>query len=290
SRPVQQQFARGSFVAQTLAVFERACNLVTPTDDIIALVAPQIGDGPLNIVIDGAADFFIKIHPGSPVTGEENWLRVNGLQIDLGQAMVWEPQPDWDTLRACRSMIESHLPLLRALACRRAPANTLLQLLAKATPQHGLTGIILAAAQKAGKALPEGWTGNLKQLQEAGAKLAGLGGGLTPAGDDFLMGVMLWAWLAHPNPPLFCRTLLYPAFSRTTALSTAFLQAAARGECSVSWHRLLAALSAGHQAHLAAAVQEVLAHGATSGADTLAGFLYLPATPAKHDGLMRTTR
>ena len=65
------------------------------------------------------------------------------------------------------------------------------------------------------------------------------------------------------------------AVPRTTTLSGAFLRAAARGECSVSWHNLLGALGDGVEIRVATAASEVMAHGATSGADSLAGFLFL---------------
>jgi len=86
---------------------------------------------------------------------------------------------------------------------------------------------------------------------------------------------MLWAWLAHPAPEPFCHTLAEVAIPRTTTLSAALLRAAARGECEATWHRLLTALSADSAGQLAPAVQQVMAHGATSGADMLAGFLCL---------------
>ena len=116
--------------------------------------------------------------------------------------------------------------------------------------------------------------GDTGQLRAGAARLAGLGGGLTPSGDDFVTGVMLWGWLAHPEPSSFCQTLAQIAAPRTTTLSAAFLRAAARGECSAPWHALLAALNTGQDSEIMTAVQEILAHGATSGADSLAGFLY----------------
>jgi hypothetical protein len=136
--------------------------------------------------------------------------------------------------------------------------------------------MVLSTARRAGEALQKGWTGDQKRLQAAGIGLAGLGNGLTPAGDDFLTGIMLWAWLAHPDPASFCRSLLHVTVPRTTILSAAFLRAAACGECSDSWHVLLAALSEGTDAEITVAGRKILAYGATSGADTLAGFLYLP--------------
>jgi len=120
-----------------------------------------------------------------------------------------------------------------------------------------------------------GWEGNSGQLREGAAQLAGLGSGLTPAGDDFLTGVMLWAWLAHSNPREFSRALVAAAAPRTTTLSAAFLRAAAEGECSAPWHRVLAALVGGAEDVLAASIRQVVACGATSGADTLAGFLWM---------------
>jgi hypothetical protein len=286
SRPVRQRLRQGQSVARVLAIFEHACDLVTPDGEVIALVPPQIGDGPLNIVLDDPTDLFTGIDLSAPVTLAEEQLWVGGLQVDLREAIVWEPQPDWDTLRTRRAAIASHLPLLYSLGHHHAPSNTLLALLDPSLLRgpllkgplldDKLTATIFSTAQKAGADLREGWAGDLKRLQEAGTGLAGLGGGLTPAGDDFLTGAMLWAWLAHPTPDPFCHTLLQVAVSRTTTLSAAFLRAAVRGECSASWHTLLASLSEGTEAEITAAVREVLAHGATSGADALAGFLYIP--------------
>ena len=130
------------------------------------------------------------------------------------------------------------------------------------------------AARRALPLLRAGWAGDLSLLREGAAQLAGLGAGLTPAGDDFLCGLMLWAWLAHPDPEALCRVVVEAAAPRTTTLSAALLRAAGRGECSAAWHRLLAALATGDEGRILAATQRVLAHGATSGAAALAGFLW----------------
>ncbi|MDY7075873.1 MAG: DUF2877 domain-containing protein [Chloroflexota bacterium] len=257
---------KGQLDGHVLAAFEHACDLVTRDGDLVALVSPRIGDGPLNIVVD-AAEIFTRVAPGTPVTQEGKRLWVGELEIDLGRAAVWEPRPDWETLRARRAATASYLPRLRALCLRHVPASSLLALLE--TPSA-----VLPRVQDAAKALREGWAGDLERLREGAIGLAGLGSGLTPAGDDFLTGVMVWAWLAHPTPALFCRALVEAAVPCTTTLSAAFLRAAGRGECSASWHILLAALSEGQEAKFTAAAQKILTHGATSGADSLTGFLY----------------
>lgn len=264
SRPVWERLLGRPFAARVLAVFDRACDLVTADGDVMALVTPQIGDGPLNVVVEAEPGGFAAVEPGMPARlGDGGHLRIGGLEVILEGATVWEPRPDWSALRAGRAAIVGSLPLLRTIALRHTPAV-------------GRDGILAyAAAREAAEALQAGWGGDFARLQNGAIKLAGLGGGLTPAGDDFLTGAMLWAWLAHPVPLAFCHPLLAAAAPRTTTLSAAFLQAAAQGECNAAWHRLFAALEMGAEDELAAAVREVLAYGATSGADALAGFLWL---------------
>ena len=171
-----------------LAVFERACDLVTPDGDIVALVLPEIGDGPLNIVVERLDQSLRLVQSGMVATLADARLRIGDLEIRLDQAAVWEPRPDWGRLRQNSARIESRLPLVHDLARREAPADSLVALLSL---ELDLTG------SRDREPVRSDWA----------AQFAGLGSGLTPAGDDFLMGVMLRAWLAHPEPEAFCQRL-----------------------------------------------------------------------------------
>lgn len=269
SRPVRAWLQEQAFAARVLAIFDHACDLVTPAGDVVALVTPHIGDGPLNVVVEAEPGSFTALEPGMAAQVDGGYLRVGTtgrsplLDVVLERAEVWEPCPAWSVLRAQRAIIEGRLPLLRAIALRNAPA----------VGRDGISSY--ATAREAAESLRAGWEGDLVALRAGAARLAGRGGGLTPAGDDFLTGVMLRAWLAHPDPPVICRIIAEVAAPRTTTLSAAFLRAAARGECNAAWHRFLSALQTGTEDELATAVQGVLAYGATSGADTLAGFLWM---------------
>ena len=263
---------------RVLGVFEHACDLVTHGGDVIALVVPQIGDGPLNIVIDGSVGIFAGIAPRAPVTLNWDWLQIGSLRVDLDGATVWEPRPDWDALRARRSALVSSLPFLRTTCLRHAPTGGLMAFLDPLPNEDAANCAVLSSAREAIYALQRGWAGDADELNEGASVLAGLGSGLTPAGDDFLVGTMLSAWLAHPAPRTLCQAIAQAAIARTTTISAAFLRAAARGECSAAWHALLAALSTPTcevaESKIAAAAGDILRHGATSGADSLAGFLY----------------
>jgi len=245
SRSVQEQLHK-TRTWQVLAVFERACNLATPAGDVFALVLPEIGDGPLNIVVEAQRGVFAAVEPGASTSIEKAIMRLGNLEIRLDQVVPWEPRPNWERLRQHREKIEHRLPRVRGYALRQAPPDSLLD----------LTGF--------GKPVRSDWV----------EQMAGLGSGLTPAGDDFLMGVMLRAWLAHPEPESFCQQIVEIAAPRTTTLSAAFLRAASRGGCSAAWHTLLNTLESSAQPQLEKAVQAILCHGHTSGADILAGFLW----------------
>jgi hypothetical protein len=241
---------------------------------VVALVTPEIGNGPLNIMLGGSGWSLAAIEPGTRAGTDGERLRVGGLEIDLGEAEVWEPRPGWAALRTRRAAIEAQLPALRALGLRQARSGSFLTLLDEIPPENQPRETVLAAARSAVHALEEGWAGDLAWVQEGAAQLAGLGGGLTPGGDDFLCGAMLWAWLTHPRPGSFCHAIAEATTPRTTTLSAALLWAAAQGECSAAWHALFDMLRRGDAVEIARAADEVLAHGATSGADALAGFLW----------------
>ena len=106
----------------------------------------------------------------------------------------------------------------------------------------------------------------------------GLGMGLTPAGDDFLMGALYAAWIIHPSAlaSRLAQEIANVAAPLTTSLSAAWLRSAGRGEAGILWHEFFDALlvaRTGSPACLQKAMENICAVGETSGADALAGFL-----------------
>jgi hypothetical protein len=295
SRPVWERLLRsdpGPESGRVAAAFERACYLDLADSGLVVLVLSKVGDGPLSVVTDGEPSVFAGAKPGTPVHLVDQRLRLGALEVTMEGARVWEPRPDWETLRARSAQIAERLPLVLALALECAPEDSLLALLPGSSARLSdsfVCDAFLVRAWQAGMCLRAGWgkgrgadgqtragsEEGLSLLRAGAAQLAGLGSGLTPAGDDFLTGAMLWAWLAHPAPNDYCDALLSASVMQTTILSAALLQAAARGECSAPWHDMLRALADGSDADLARSVQRVQAHGHTSGADTLAGFLWI---------------
>jgi len=119
-------------------------------------------------------------------------------------------------------------------------------------------------------------SGSFDAVLAAAAKLVGLGEGSTPAGDDYLVGVLHALTAKDPavasSHPL-ARALGGLGECRTSAPSAAWLAAAARGEASPVWRTLLGALDAGDEVAVRTAARAVRSTGHTSGAFSLRGFL-----------------
>lgn len=264
--------------ARVLNVFERACNLVNDRGEVLAVVTSERGLTPFALVVEARERApFRDLTQASEIMVTPGELRLGPLAIETAGARLWDPAPDWPAIRPLFAGPEA-IEGLAAGAAGRGPAGSLLELFAPAGSATALPAAFRSRAREGALALLAGWQAGSLETAAAGAcRLAGLGGGLTPAGDDFILGTLLGAWagLYGPDAEKMAEGIVAAAAPRTTTLSAAYLRAAARGECSAYWHDLFAALlrPALRAAGVPAALSALLAVGHTSGADALAGFL-----------------
>ncbi len=268
SRSLREGLSAAPLTLRVLAVFRNACILMAPDGRICALVSRHIGAGPLNIVLDAALPQALP-PVGAEATITRSRLILGQIEIALG-CPDYEPRPDWERLRDRYPLVRRRAAMLLHLARQAATSPGLLALLTSDPPPTPP----LARVRQALQALAPGQMWAPETMASVAIRLAGLGCGLTPAGDDWLAGMLLWAWLAHPQPREVGAAVVAAAVPRTNALAAAFLRCAALGECDIAWQELLVALTAEQPDGIEAALASVLAHGATSGADRLAGFLY----------------
>jgi len=274
--PAALAWLRQTNMARVLNSFDRACNLVNSNGEVLAVVTSQRGLTPFAVVVaSGQPSPFRVVTEASEVQVQPGRLRVGPYRIDTTAARLWDPTPDWPALRRLFAG-SARLDELAALAAGQGPAGSMLELFEPAGQAQALLPTVSRRARQGAVDLVTGMQSGAAETAMAGAgRLAGLGGGLTPAGDDFVLGVLLaaWAGLYGARAERQAGAIAEAAAPRTTTLSAAYLRAAARGECSAYWHALFAALLKPDAAELRQALSALLAVGHTSGADALAGFL-----------------
>lgn len=124
--------------------------------------------------------------------------------------------------------------------------------------------------------------GDLASILGEAIALIGLGPGLTPSGDDYLVGLLAGLdATGHRSRPALATAIVHAAPARTSAIGAATLDHAARGAYAERLHDVLSALTSGSGDVLPSAIDRAMAYGATSGADTLVGlFTALEASVA----------
>jgi hypothetical protein len=251
-----------------LHVFKEACNLLT--SDVLSLVTPTIGSGPFSIVIP-PIHFSNVLKTKDPVVCSADTIQVGPLIVSIRQAAIWNPMPDWDVLRTHKIQLQSRLPLLQRILYDLAPLSSLAVLIVnRPPPDSAIEGTIISIA----RGLSGEFIAGIKQGHlSCAAEIAGLGGGLTPAGDDWLAGFMLGLWVCLPTAPSITQPLARMAMPLTTDFSAAWLRAAGRGECHHLWHSLFTMLLCDNLPGIREAAISIIRQGHSSGADMLTGFV-----------------
>jgi hypothetical protein len=273
---------------EVLHVFDAAAYAVNAGGDVLALTAEHLGAGPLSLVIPTPIVPLTEwISAGAQVRVDGEDLQAGRLHVRLAGADSWDPNPGWQRLVPHRARLASRWEQLKDTALRHRVPDSLASLLEPENPDHAAKTTseqLQAAARDAAGRLLAALPGNLDggksslpamPLAEAARALAGLGTGFTPAGDDFLLGVMYAVW--STCPPQQARavsdSLAEAAAPHTTRVSAAWLRAGAEGEAGDSWHALVAALLQEDWPAVETAIAGLARIGHTSGADALAGFL-----------------
>ena len=230
------------------------------------LTSRKDGMGPYSIWVDPRFWPISWAEEGPPastsITGGVHGLQLGSWRIMLDRADDWDPRPTW---RALGSRLGRWIEIARDLAAVTRLERTDLPDDRSWLRLHaGRSEFRRSMRREDGQA-----------VARAACSLAGLGPGLTPAGDDYMAGVLL-GMRATPTGTLWgmaAPAILNAVTGSTTTLSTALLAAAFRGEAARPWHALVWALAKGDADNVPRAAASVRRLGHSSGTWSLAGFL-----------------
>ncbi|HET6318476.1 MAG TPA: DUF2877 domain-containing protein, partial [Chloroflexota bacterium] len=266
---------RAGPIGRVHSVFRAAIN-VELADQLVTVATPSVGVVPNGLVVDASAvDVFstASVAPGTPVWRSGRALDLHQLRIELDGAELWSPRL---TRRGeFRPLAQVRAPLARALQ-RQGTVDgfsPLFFLLTDEAPDAALP-MLAARAYPAIRDLVRSFRrDDLGAATAAARQLVGLGDGLTPSGDDFLIGfgAALRA-MDHPLHSRFATACANLAAGRTTTVAETFHRFAADCAYSARIHRVVASLT-DPAADLRNELELALAWGASSGADCLLGLL-----------------
>ena len=278
--------------AQVHSVFLRACNIETESGELITLLAPGSDNVPHGIrCAPPLPPFSLRLRRGQVANLEVAMLCIStaDFMLDLSRAAVWngtvaDASPGLRgaqaqaALRELRETLREHAPvqgvapaLFSSVSPRSTIERALVARMAKTLP-------ILARATE---------TGDAGAAVSAMRVLVGLGAGLTPAGDDFIVGYLAALWSRSRREPgiaALLNALAVPVGQLslcTNAISRQMLLDALQGHFAERLIEVMHCVCAGGD--VAGATMRALEVGHSSGADVLCGLLfgYSPALTAR---------
>lgn len=261
--------------SRVLHIFEKSCNLINQDGEIFSMVGPIIRNGPFSAVLF-TDDFTGAIDDSDDVLIKDLMVSVGILTFNANKALDWESKIDWDQLQDKKPQLIKSMDLIEELIKGYAPPASFAEIVLAIPKKYPVEDPIFNQAVGAILELNNGFEDNNIMAMRNGAKsLAGLGIGLTPAGDDYIIGSMLalFAWENEAKAKEISSILADESIHLTNSISSAWLKAAKNGEAGQSWHDLVSAIANDQGQLLAEAVMRILPTGHTSGADALGAFV-----------------
>lgn len=269
--------ARGRALAVTEASF-----YVDADGRIFCIGGPTIGRGPLNAIADLAEEQTwpeLALVEGAAVTIADGRIElVRGPSLRFDGMTTWRAPP-WPA-KPARATLQSALARLIEAARTRLPPTGIAPVVFDQRAGEGLAGAFTRRATL-GVAMLEDWlAGRLDgddEMAEAGQEavggLLGLGPGLTPSGDDFLIGasLALQAIGRRDAADAIATHVRAAPAGATSPISRAHIDAALAGHPGATSHAMISALLKGDAAAYPALLDRIDGIGHCSGWDTLSG-------------------
>jgi hypothetical protein len=287
SRSVQSIFEQRPHAGSIHSVFHRAVNIAID-GTMLALLSSDLPRMPNGVQLSSVMleELLRGLGPGMEVWVGDGELLIPGCNFSLclPEAPPWEPRPDIEGYSWQCETVAQHVRLLALYLVDRPQRGGLAALvgpllLGQAVQEMPMAWMALPKMQLLARAAREQ---DMTGVEEATRGLAGLGPGLTPAGDDVLAGfaavlALLSARISanRTSRSHVSEVIAAVARPRTTMLSGVLLEHAARGEVAERLGEMLLtlALPAEESGAVLYAADKLLAFGGTSGGDTLLGVL-----------------
>jgi len=279
--------------AEVEAVFERSFYLRSG-DMFVCVGEPAMGDGPLTLIADlgvSRALASLGLYPGQPASISDRCITIGDLvKLTFDRCVPWH-QPRWPSSRAPRELDDLCRVITRRMTFESPPEG-----LGRIFCRHegGAAETPLARIARPRIARFESWLLGALETDHAPitasptpiADLIGLGPGLTPSGDDVLVGALalLDALSERKAHAALARVIAAIPHGSTSALSECLLKTAAAGHLGADLCCAVSAVVSGAADQAVAAIRKI---GHSSGWDMMVGILTTLRAVATHDANSR---
>ncbi len=268
------------------SVFQQVIN-ISVHDNLISIVGKRVGQGPLNIVVNFPHDLDLTaiVKAGDIVTLDETIRIDNTLSITTNSTSIWEASINFQDLLHPVNVILSNIEVVKEVVLASKNLKGLGELIdhvndMEISSTYQLEPISKFAVPHISSLIRAIRLRISHDIIQSSNKIIGLGSGLTPSGDDMLIGLMISMIYISENVQgidldveKISSDIISDITGRTTIISEEFLREAACGRVNEPVATLMEKILISGQKEMRESAKKVLSVGSTSGADTIFGII-----------------
>jgi hypothetical protein len=178
------------------SVFDHACNIQLDKNSLITLISPKLPNYPSAIKLDIAEDqklcsIGFKTGIKTVINKDEIKMPEVCISIKLIGAKVWDSSPLFLRSKISEEILNKNIEKIRELTLKYGEMEGIASILDGDEVDNNYKYFIIDSVKKLTKGIKYN---DYKMITEASKQLIGLGPGLTPAADDFLLGIWILFW------------------------------------------------------------------------------------------------
>ncbi len=244
------------------SIFNRTINIMDDHGRMISLMTKTLDEAPFSILVDIENFKESRIIPGENVYLDKTSIKIGSHVINISSAKIYDLNRG--VFKANNTLLTKNIEVLRHIIETKGPKETQIFNLMAFQMVIERTQLLKEACLKE----------DVKEIIKIGRSLIGLGQGLTPSGDDVLMGLFLVLGLeGSPMQHLHhvLGAIIKEQAEETTDVSYQGLLRASNGFYRSILVRAAEALTTSE--HIDEILMEILSIGHSSGRDLLYGVL-----------------
>jgi len=255
-KPLLQSLTKNPFTGSVVGIYQDFCNILGNDGRMITIAISPIGKSPFSVLIE-RQNLTTSIIAKMNVRADQYGINLSDkIFISLDNAETWDPK---------MLQFPQTFRLKASIAELLFDSTQWFEPTFRNTNDKYVIDKLISGADELQHALV-----NRHPIKRSVTYLAGLGFGLTPSGDDYLLGVMASLWITKSTH--FLDEIARLSIQKTTSLSAAYLMAASKGDFAECWHDLAQAVLYQDPKALRDSISEFIQIGASSGRDALVGF------------------